>query len=248
MFKLSLFLSLFFYSLTLCATGAIVYDPLNFVQSKLTAVQGGLSNINEKINNQAQIVQIKVTLNTLYQLRQQYQQIVFTAESLSGKYGYGQYLTGPARLLDPSYHPATTEEMLQQFREGGKDGVYGDEVNKWRDKYDAAPSETYWCVGNDCPLAESAKDRSSSAMSLGTTSEVVYNNIRARAKTVENLSKQINETDKIKQSLDLNNSLLAELALMMSDISRLQALQGKATAANLQHDINKERSERKFQN
>lgn len=221
----------------------VVHNPLGWVQQQLALTEAKLRALNQGVNNQAQIRQIALLAKTLHKMELQYLQIKRTSEALSGKYGYGRWLKGPARLLDPYYHPSSTRELFDLMRRGGGSGRYSDRVSVYQEKYPSANRDDVFPYKPDSPEAHQYESLAVNTGALSVSGEMIYDSIANRKKIILALQGEIDETDNIKASMDLNNRLMVELNMVMVDALHLQSLQAQSTAAVNQAKVNQSYSQ-----
>jgi hypothetical protein len=73
--------------------------------------------------------------------------------------------------------------------------------------------------------------RRGTTMAAAAASEQAFNNIARRIQTYERLLEELNATDDLKASVDLQARIAAENGLLMNDLMRLQTIQMQHEAA-----------------
>ena len=102
------------------SVGAIVHDPLAWIESKITAAEQVLTKKQMMIANSKHAVMIKKQLDLIERAKDRHSQLENLKSSLSGKNAYGKFLWGPFEMLDPSQTPDSFEELYWMTRDIGK--------------------------------------------------------------------------------------------------------------------------------
>ena len=155
----------------------------------------------------------------IQQLKESYEQAEKTANSLSGKTRYGDYLSGPFKMLDPDHSPKDLDDVLWNMRHVGRgqarQDVYSEsaeeyaKLNPFVDLSDYQPSERESYRKNDM------QNQQSTSLSLIASSRVAYRGASQHYGNVREMQKEIGRTDTIKESMDLNSRILT--CLLYSD-------------------------------
>jgi len=226
-------------NLAIAQPAVIVNDPIQTLQNKLDLVQQQIRNTGQRFNNLKMVQQGATLAKSYLEMKRAVAKLKRTADALTGKYGYGRYLSGPSRLLDPAYHPSSTEELVRLMASGYNPGKLGDRERAYDKKYPRKTKEEVFPYAPDSPEAHQFKDLQDFTKSLTTNSEVLYGSILNRKKVILALQQEIDKTENIKAAMDLNNRLAVEIALNSIEQLHLQTLQARTAAARNQGEVNR---------
>ncbi len=153
-------------------------------------------------------------------LKKQYDELVALKDSMTGNYGMGILLNGIEEEGSRRALPQTWQEVVEMQ----KKGFYGDRLQHYTQ---LLPSiDTNLLSGNqkdrDVVGYKMSKDHTQSAFAA---TEAIYNQLDQRLKTIEGLMGQIDQTQNIKQAMDLNSRIVAETGFISLDLARLNSMQ-----------------------
>ena len=189
-----------------------------------------------KIRNQ--LIQIQEAKRRFGQLKKQY-------ESLTGKYGYGKWLSGPALALTHNGRPETNEELLQALRGGGGKGEFARDRDAWVNIY-LPPDPNEGRIVKNSRYTYSEQAIIDSTAKLEIMGKQLYNNVQQQSQTISNITSKIDETENVKQSLDLLNTNVASLHRTMVEIMRIQSLMAQRAGAVDHGTINQNQRNQEF--
>lgn len=182
------------------------------------------------------IAKLKIQIDQMKQqfdvLKKQYTELQATKDAVTGSYGVSNLANGVKEKATRRALPPTWQEVVSLQ----KSGFYGqrqDYFNKLLPSIDIKL------------LSPDPKNRNvvSYQMSVGNTqaafaaTEAIYNSIQNRLQTIESLTQEIDKTDNIKNSMDLNSRIAAENGFLNIDMARLVSLQ-LSLQANIQNNQN----------
>lgn len=216
----------------LCLCGSVyalpVYDGMNYYLNQMQVTQQRLTNLNMMNQVKNTLVQIQQQRLQLEQLRATYVQLKALKDNMSGENLYGGLMQGNNLMRKEEYMPKTMDAAQDNWRNGR-----GDTAQYTTDYQVRYPNQAYKGAPNT-EQARAYNDDVNATMGLDATAKSVYAKIDKRTKAIALLTEQINKATTTKQALDLNNSLLSELAGMMADDLRLRTLQAHKTATENQ--------------
>lgn len=228
------FIFLFLFSSQIQSDGMPVYDFFNHVENVFTTIESKLITFNTRVNNvyavrriRNQLIQIEEAKKRFHQLRRQY-------EALTGKYGYGQWLKGPARLADPTYRPESRAELLRLLREGESTGPYADDRDAWINVYLPPDPKDGNIHGRDNAESHQRRALSDTALTLELESNyLLYEDSAKRLKAIDDIASKIDETENVKQAMDLLN---ANVLALHTTTEKLLTLQSRMAQRASVHD------------
>jgi len=231
----------------LIASGMVVYDGLNHIESLLQTMEQQLIQANTKINSIEAVEQTRNLIKQYEEMKKHYTELVRQAEALTGKYGYGRWLKGPARLLTREYRPENNEDLLGLLSEGRSDNPkYKDNRNAWVDIYLPKDPKEGRPEEKDTPDTHQKRDLLNSSGSLYIIGGSLYDDTKDRVKTIEDILDKIDETESVKESLDLLNANTAELHRTLEKLLLVQALLLKHEGVVGQGQVNDNRDGQEF--
>lgn len=248
----ALVLFLCFFPYSVFASGYPVFDPLNWIQNQLTATETFLTEVNTRINNQMMIVTIRQRIQQLQQMERQWKQIQRQYEALSGKNGYGQWLNGPARLLDPNYKPEDIDDwinIMSSGRTGRKIGGSSDQDwkgEKFPNNYSTLPRGEAYPRNSNSRRARQEEEHSYKTGAAHMTSRQIYKSIKKRHDRIEALQEKAEDAETMKQALDINNLIVAELNTTLVEVLHLHSALAQMQSSHHQGKVNQERSDALF--
>ncbi|MDH5327711.1 MAG: hypothetical protein OEY58_19830 [Gammaproteobacteria bacterium] len=240
-------------SMSAQAGGMPVFDPLNWIQNKLNALENTLTQMNTRINNQTQIIQIRQKIRQLEQMERQWKQVQRQYEALSGKNGYGQWLNGPARLLDPSYKPKDINDWRRILSTGKTHSkiTKGNSDNDWNgpaytNPYSVLPRDKAYPRNPNSRRAWQEEQHAYKTGAVNMTARQIYATIEDRQEAIDEILKLADNAETMKQAMDINNVFLSELNRNMIEILHLQATLAQMQSAGQQGQVERERGDALF--
>jgi len=220
----------------------VVHDPVSFIVSLLNQMENRLQSAQQAAANNQLAVQIKKQLKMIQQLKETYEQAEKTANSLSGKTRYGDYLSGPFKMLDPDHSPKDLDDVLWNMRNVGRGQTRQDTYSKSAEGYsklnpfvdlsDYQPPERESYRKNDM------QNQQANSLSLIASSRLAYRAASQHYGNVRQMQKEIGRTDTIKESMDLNSRILTELVVLQSQQLRLMSMQTQTQGQERQQNYN----------
>jgi type IV secretion system protein VirB5 len=167
-------------------------------------------------------------------LKKQYDEMVAMKDSMTGNYGMGILLNGIEEEASRRALPQTWREVVEMQ----KKGFYGDLLQHYSDMLPKIDLNFLSANKKDRDVVgyKLSKDNTQSAFAA---TEAVYNQLDQRLKTIEGLMGQIDQTQNIKQAMDLNSRIVAETGFVSLDLARLNSMQLSLQAV-FQNDSNRE--------
>lgn len=167
-------------------------------------------------------------------LKKQYDEMVAMKDSMTGNYGMGIWLNGIEEETSRRALPQTWQEVVEMQ----KKGFYGDLLKHYSDMLPKIDTNFLSANQKDRDVIgyKMAKDHTQSAFAA---TEAVYNQLDKRLKTIEELMGQIDQTQNIKQAMDLNSRIVAETGFVSLDLARLNSMQLSLQAV-FQNESNRE--------
>lgn len=207
------------------ATGIPVVDVANLVQ------------------DMQQFIQLTAQLK---QLEQQYAQQVQQYQSLTGSRNLGGLFNSPMEQQMRQYAPGSWQQSLNVLQQGGLPGNAAD-VARAAQTFARSQGITQTGAqvfpgksGSNADAVAYTSSSNTTAAAAGL-SQAAYDQTQARMQRVQQYLNQINNTQDVKASIDLNARLLAELNESLTQLIQLQAAQmqvaGTASAAHLRGNV-----------
>jgi len=192
-----------------------------------------ISNLMQAIKEYEQLTQ------QLMQMQQQYQ-------SLTGSRNMGGLFNSPGEQQMRQYAPGSWQQSLNVLQQGGLPGNAADVV---RAAQTFARSQGITQTGaqvfpgksgNNADAVAYTSSSNTTAAAAGL-SQAAYDQTQARMQRVQQYLNQINSTQDVKASIDLNARMLAEVNEALTQLIQLQAAQmqvaGTASAAHLRGSV-----------
>jgi len=157
-------------------------------------------------------------------LKQQYDQLVQTKDAVTGSYGVSLLENGPLAELGRRELPATWQEVVSLQQSGTIPGLFSQRQNYFNQLLPPVVSNLFsQDPNNRNAVSYKLSTENTNAAFSGT--EAVYNKIQDRLKTIESLTKSIDQTANVKEATDLNSRINAENGFLGVDMARLNSLQ-----------------------
>jgi len=192
-----------------------------------------ISNLLQAIQQYQQLTQ------QLAQMQQQYQ-------SLTGNRGMGGLYNSPVEQQMRQYAPASWQQSLNVLQQGGLPGNAADVARaaqafaRSQDLTQTGAQVFPGRNGNNPDAVAYTSTTNTAAAAVGL-SQAAYDQTQARMQRVQQYLAQINATQDLKASVDLNARLLAEVNEALTQLIQLQAAQmqmnGTASAAHLRGNV-----------
>ena len=189
------------------AQGMPVYDAAGFIQlmAQLDAMADDYAN---------QIGQLE--------------EAVRQADAITGTRNMGDVANGVFEQQLRQYLPNTWQDTLNMINGApipngalGTQNIYSDLYNE----FDPLSGATIMASDPSGQVAKAIDRRTGTTYAAIAASEQAYNNIPVRMQTYESLLSELNNSDDLKASVDLNARIAAENGILMNEIMRLNAIQ-----------------------
>lgn len=229
------------------AQASTVHDPVNFIVNLLNKMENQISKVQQAAANNELFIQAKRQLETIETLRRQILVMQSQLDSMRGTSGYGQYLEGPFKALDPRYTPQSLTQLLWLMRDVGTNppGPVNERLEEFlanNPYYNGSykPSYEKDIIETDRQgIRENSAATAVYSQETYDTAQKSYNNIAA-------LQKEIDSADTLKESVDLNNRIMTELSYMIAVSMRNDSVANSLEAKKAQQDVNAETRARDF--
>lgn len=167
-------------------------------------------------------------------MKQQYDELLALKDNITGSYGMGSLLDGLEDEASRRALPQTWQEVVQMQTQG----FYGDRLKHYSEMLPTIDTKL---------LSNNLQDRDvigyklskENTQSAFAATEAVYNQLDKRLKTIETLVDQIDKTENVKATMDLNSRIVAETGFISLDLARLNSMQLNLQAT-LQNESNRE--------
>ena len=206
-------------SMNVTATGIPTVDVANILQTTTTAFE----NIDQTIN---QVTQIQKQVEQIQQFAHQIEQMERQWKSMSGSYALGALLNTLADRQKRRYLPTDWAGVLdlgQEVLQNAQTSAVAEEAKKVREQGERYTKQELFHRSPNSPAADRYNKTANSiygSMAIGRES---YKRTEDRLDTIEQLSEAIDTSTDIKAATDLNNRLLVELAVLMTESIRIQS-------------------------
>lgn len=155
-------------------------------------------------------------------------------EALTGPRNAGDLMNGILEQQLREYLPNTWEDTMNLITANGlpsgaigTQGIYTDLINTYNP---VAGSDAY-ASDPTGPLSQALDRRTNTTYAAMAASEQAYNNINQRIQIYEGLMNELNNTQDLKASVDLQARISAENGLILSELMRLNAIQMQQRAS-----------------
>jgi len=225
-----------------------VHDWLNYVQNKLEFIEQKMIVANTKVNNFLQLDKLRKLHKSLKQLEYQVQRLDRQLEKMdkqyltfTGHYGYGHLLRNQPKArvpksqqeLEEELHTPKPDSAIAIFKKAYVESFQPKDARRFdptEKKRDGVRRNTV----SDATIAGSV------------ISDVTFEYIADREDIVQRLVSEIEKTDNLKSSADLQNLNVAELHRTMIDLLYLTSVMVKMQASNSAEQIAKRDALLKF--
>ena len=223
-----------------------VHDPVNFIVNMLNKMENQISKVQQTAANSQLMLQAKRQLETIQALKMQFIVMQRQLESMSGSEGYGDYLEGPFRALDPRYTPRTMEQLLWLMRDvGNQSGPAADQLNNFLKENPYYTGSYQPSYPNDIVEHDRQGIRDNST-ATAVYSQETYESAQKSYDTITSLQKKIDKAETLKGSMDLNNRIMTELGYMFAVSMRNDSVSNRLKAKQAQQEVNAETRARDF--
>lgn len=222
------------------------YDFFQNVEAILQTAEQKLIEANTYVNNNLAVVRIRNQIRQIEEARKRMTQLQRQYDALTGKYGYGRWLDGPALALTHKGRPKTNEDLIQALRDGHATGEMAHDRDAWVNVYLPPNPHSKRVEVNPTPNTSQQQALIDSTGSLYMMGNHYYNETSKRMKIINELTQKMDETDNLKQSMDLLNANVLALHSTIEDMLTLQALMAKRASAVDQGTVNQNRDEQRF--
>lgn len=223
-----------------------VHDPINAMINLLNKMENQISKVQQKAANHQLVLQAKRQFETIQALKMQFLTMQQQLNSMQGSGGYGQYLEGPFKALDPRYTPKTLEELLWLMRDVGKGtGPASQQLNDFLKDNPYYQGSYKPSFSNDILEGDRRGIRDNSA-AAAVYSQETYQSAQESYDTISSLQKKIDKADTLKNALDLNNRIMTELSYMFAISMRNDSVTNRLGAKEAQQKVNAETRARNF--
>lgn len=199
----------------------------------LPQAQAALPVVDTSAINQA-ILQFQQLKRQYDMMNKQYDELVALKDNLTGSYGMGSLLNGLEDQSSRRPLPQTWQEVVQMQTQG----FYGDRLKHYSLMLPTIDIKLLSSNLKDRDVIgyKLAKENTQSAFAA---TEAIYNQLEKRLKTIESLVGQIDQTQNVKETMDLNSRIVAETGFVSLEMARLNSLQLNLQAT-LQNEANRE--------
>lgn len=151
------------------------------------------------------------------------------ARGIQGNYGFGNLENDLTSLKQRKWSPNSWEEALRGMS-GGNKARYRELLAHYKEN-NPTLSQAEYEKGASPRLYKRYAREISVNQAVVVNSSYAFNDINRHLETIHRLSKQIEKTENLKASMDLNARLLAEVAYIQVQNLKLQALLNQQTAS-----------------
>ena len=158
----------------------------------------------------------------------QLEEAVRQADAITGTRNMGDVANGVFEQQLRQYLPNTWQDTLNMINGApipngalGTQNIYSNLYNE----FDPLSGATIMASDPSGQVAKAIDRRTGTTYAAIAASEQAYNNIPVRMQTYESLLNELNNSDDLKASVDLNARIAAENGILMNEIMRLNAIQ-----------------------
>lgn len=180
------------------------------------------------------IAQVDAMAEDYQKQLEQLDEAIKQREALTGPRNAGDLLNGILEQQLREYLPNTWEDTMNLITANGlpsgaldTQGIYTDLINT----YDPVAGSEAYASDPSGPLSQALDRRTSTTYAAMAASEQAYNNINERIQIYESLLNELNNTEDLKGSVDLQARISAENGLILSELMRLNAIQMQQRAS-----------------
>lgn len=167
-------------------------------------------------------------------MKKQYDELMALKNSVTGNYGMGALMNTVEDLESRRELPQTWQEVVEMQ----KGGFYGDRLQHYSQLLPIIETKFLSNNAQDRDVVGYKLDKINTQAAFAAT-ETTYNQLKKRLDTIEGLVTQIDQTQNVKQAMDLNSRIVAETGFVSLDLGRLNSMQ-VSLQATLQNDSNRE--------
>ena len=207
------FLSLFLGNKTF-AQGIPVYDAAGFAQL---------------------ITQLDQMSKDYQKQLEQLDEAIKQSNAITGSRNMGDLANSNLEQQLREYLPTTWKETLDMMNATSlPSGAYGTQnlYSELYSEYDPLTGAEALPDNPDGYMAKALDKKTGTTYAAMSASEQAYDNIASHMQTYETLLEELNNTQDLKSSIDLQARVSAENGFIMSEIMRLQTIQMQQTSAN----------------
>lgn len=229
------------------AQASTVHDPVNFIVNLLNKMENQISKVQQAAANNELFIQAKRQLETIETLRRQLLVMQNQVDSLRGSNGYGRYLEGPFKALDPRYTPQSLTQLLWLMRDVGNtsSGPVNEQLQEFlanNPYYQGSYKPSY----QDDILETDREGIRDNSAATAVYSQETYETAQKSYDNINALQKEIDSAETLKDSVDLNNRIMTELSYMIAVSMRNDSVSNNLEAKKAQKEVNAETRARDF--
>ncbi len=196
------------------AQGIPVYDASNFTQL---------------------ITQLDQMSKDYQKQLEQLDEAIKQSNAITGPRNMGNLANSDLEKQLREYLPTTWEETLDIMNATNlPTGAYGTQnlYSELYSEYDPLTGTEAFPDNPDGYAAKALDNKTATTYASMAASQQAYDNISSHMQTYETLLEELNDTEDLKSSIDLQARISAENGFIMSEIMRLQTIQMQQTSAN----------------
>ncbi len=180
---------------------------------------------------------------------QQLDQAFAQTNALTGKRNMGSLMNTPAEAALRRYLPDTWQETMHIIEANGlADGAFGTQSlnNSLRQTYQPLTGAEFMSQDPTGAIAQAYYRQTNTTYAAMSASEQAFNAGANRTETYDTLLSELDNTEDLKASIDLNARIAAENGMAINELTRLQAMQIQQRAAMDNQGLTGERRIRSF--
>jgi len=180
------------------------------------------------------IAQVDAMAEDYQKQLEQLDEAIKQREALTGARNAGDLLNGILEQQLREYLPNTWEDTMNLINANGlpqgaigTQGIYTDLINT----YNPLLGSDAFTNDPNGPLSQALDRRTNTTYAAMAASEQAYNNINDRIQIYEALLNELNNTQDLKASADLQARIMAENGMLLTELMRLNAIQMQQNAS-----------------
>ncbi len=157
------------------------------------------------------------------------------SNAITGPRNMGDFANSALEKQLREYLPNSWEETLNIMNASSlPSGAYGTQslYSELNNEYEPISGAEIMSDEPDGYMAKALDKKSGTTYAAMAASQRAYDNIASRMQTYETLLQELNDTQDLKSSIDLQARISAENGFILSEIMRLQTIQMQQTASN----------------
>jgi len=213
---LSLLIALVFINPTAKAQGIPVYDNASLLQT---------------------VTQLKQMAEDYQKQIEQLDESIKQTGAITGTRNMGSFANGQLEAELRRYLPNTWQDTMNMINAGNTSGIYSDLYNT----YHPITGAEFMTSDPNGAIATALDRKTGTTYAAMAASEQAYNNIEKSVVRYEAMLSELNNTDDLKASIDLQARIAVENGLVLNELMRLKTIEIQQQAASDNQSLTNQR-------